>query len=86
MGAEVPTQRTSKSMGRERPVHAANEHTFREDGSCECGRWNLPMARRHRAAQERAGVFLRSEVPAQATSGKVTLDKIEQNPDLNGER
>ena len=82
---QVPQQRTSMSMGRVRPVHKENEHTWREDGSCECGRHNLAKGRAYRAARERAGFLSRSEMPAQPTAGRSSLDKIEQNAGLDGD-
>lgn len=70
-------------MGRLRPVHKETEHVWREDGSCACGRWNLPKARAYRQERERQGAFLRSTVPAQLTAGRSSLDKVEQNSGLD---
>lgn len=82
----LPQQRTSTSMGRERPVHKAGEHIFRADGYCTCGKWDFVRSRRHRAAQERAGAFLRSDKPARPTVAKSSLDRVERNEGANGDR
>src|SRR5262245_37089771 len=63
----MPEVETTMSMGRVRPIHRSwREHTWREDGSCTCGKTNWHLSRKW---QTRKLGEWRSTPPRQRTKG-----------------